>query len=335
MTADHASQTHPMRRLLQLLKPERRELAIVVAFAIGVGVLTLATPVAVQSLVNIVSFGGLTQPLLILAILLLAFLSLAGTIRAFKVYIVELMQRRLFVRVVTDLGFRLPRVRVESFDRNHGPELVNRFFDVLTVQKVGATLLLDGVAVVLQTVIGLLILAFYHPFLLAFDVVLIAGIAIILFIMGRAAIRTAIDESKPHAVAASLEEIARSPLSFKQVGGPDLAQSRADALAVEYVEARQRHYRVVFRQIVGSLAQALAATALLSLGGWLVINGQLTGSTRRFRVDRLHCARVVCKNGQKLESFRLARRRRQTRSTVGLAARTQRRRRSPHFREWC
>ncbi|HNO79062.1 MAG TPA: ABC transporter ATP-binding protein [Phycisphaerae bacterium] len=306
MTADHASQTHPMRRLLQLLKPERRELAIVVAFAIGVGVLTLATPVAVQSLVNIVSFGGLTQPLLILAILLLAFLSLAGTIRAFKVYIVELMQRRLFVRVVTDLGFRLPRVRVESFDRNHGPELVNRFFDVLTVQKVGATLLLDGVAVVLQTVIGLLILAFYHPFLLAFDVVLIAGIAIILFIMGRGAIRTAIEESKAkYAVAASLEEIARSPLSFKQVGGPDLAQSRADALAVEYVEARQRHYRVVFRQIVGSLAlQALAATALLSLGGWLVINGQLT--LGQLVASELIVSIVLAsfaKMGQKLESF--------------------------------
>ncbi len=303
---EHAPTIHPMRRLLKLLNPERRDIAIVIAFAIGVGVLTLATPVAVQSLVNIVAFGGLTQPLVVLAILLLAFLSLAGTIRGFKVYIVEMMQRRLFVRVVTDLGFRLPRVRVESFDRSHGPELVNRFFDVLTVQKVGATLLLDGVAVVLQTVIGLLILAFYHPFLLAFDVVLVIGIAFILFVMGRGAIRTAIEESKAkYAVAASLEEIARNPLSFKHVGGPDLARSRADALAVDYVEARQRHYRVVLRQIVGSLAlQALAATALLSLGGWLVINGQLT--LGQLVASELIVSIVLAsfaKMGQKLESF--------------------------------
>ncbi len=303
---DHKNTLHPMRRLLRLLKPERRDIAIVIAFAIGVGVLTLATPVAVQSLVNIVSFGGLTQPLLVLAILLLAFLSLAGTIRGFKVYIVELMQRRLFVRVVTDLGFRLPRVHVESFDRNHGPELVNRFFDVLTVQKVGATLLLDGVAVVLQTIIGLLILAFYHPFLLAFDVVLVSGIIFILFVLGRGAIRTAIEESKAkYAVAASLEEIARNPLSFKQVGGADLARSRADALAVGYVEARQRHYRVVLRQIIGSLAlQALAATALLTLGGWLVINGQLT--LGQLVASELIVSIVLAsfaKLGQKIESF--------------------------------
>jgi len=303
----HAPSTpSPFRRLLMLLSPERRDIAIVIAFAIGVGVLTLATPVAVQSLVNIVSFGGLTQPLLVLALLMLGFLLLAGTIRSFKAYVVEILQRRLFVRVVTDLGYRLPRVHVASFDRGHGPELVNRFFDVLTVQKVGASLLLDGVAVVLQTIIGLLILAFYHPFLLAFDVVLIAGIAFVLFVMGRGAVRTAIVESKAkYAVAASLEEIARNPLSFKQVGGPELARQRADALASEYVEARRLHYRVVFRQIVSSLTlQALAATALLSIGGWLVINGQLT-------LGQLVAAELIvsivlasfAKLGQKLESF--------------------------------
>ncbi|MCG8409034.1 MAG: ABC transporter ATP-binding protein/permease [Phycisphaerales bacterium] len=306
MTTDNQPTLSPIRRLLRLLSPERRDIIIVIAFAIGVGVLTLATPVAVQALVNIVSFGGMTQPLLVLALLLLAFLTLAGTIRAFKAYVVEMLQRRLFVRVVTDLGYRLPRVHVESFDRNHGPELVNRFFDVLTVQKVGATLLLDGVAVVLQTIIGLLILAFYHPFLLAFDVVLVAGIAFVLFVMGRGAIRTAIVESKAkYAVAASLEEIVRNPLSFKQVGGPQLARHRADGLAVSYVEARRLHYRVVFRQIVSSLAlQALAATALLTLGGWLVINGQLT--LGQLVASELIVSIVLAsfaKLGQKLESF--------------------------------
>ncbi len=180
--------------------------------------------------------------------------------------------------IVTDLGYRLPRVHVESFDRNHGPELVNRFFDVLTVQKAGATLLHDGIAVILQTMIGLLILAFYHPLLLAFEVVLVISITFVLFVLGRGGVRTAIIESKAkYAVAASLEEIARHPLSFKQAGGPELARGRADALAASYVEARRKHYRVVFRQIVSSLAmQVFAATVLLTLGGWLVIHGQLT-----------------------------------------------------------
>lgn len=296
----------PFRRLLALLRPERRDILIVVAFAIGVGVLTLATPVAVQALVNFVAFGGLFQPLVVLGLLLFAFLLLAGAIRVFKTWVVDVLQRRIFVRVATDLSNRLPRVRVDAYDRGHGPELVNRFFDVLTVQKASATLLLDGVAVVLQAMIGLLILAFYHPILLAFDLVLLLGIAFVLFILGRGAVRTAIAESKAkYAVAASLEEIARNPASFKLTGGTLYARERTDALAVDYVNARRRHFAVVLRQVVGAVGlQAVAGTALLTLGGWLVIQGQLT--LGQLVASELIVSTVLAsfaKTGKQLESF--------------------------------
>jgi ABC-type bacteriocin/lantibiotic exporter with double-glycine peptidase domain len=296
----------PFRRLLVLLRPERRDILVVVAFAIGVGILTLATPVAVQALVNFVAFGGLVQPLIILGLLLFSFLLLAGGIRVFKTWVVDVLQRRIFVRVAIDLSNRLPRVRVDAFDRGHGPELVNRFFDVLTVQKASATLLLDGVAVVLQAIIGLLILAFYHPILLAFDLLLLMGIAFVLFVLGKGAVRTAIAESKAkYAVAASLEEIARNPTSFKMAGGAKYAHDRTDALAVQYVKTRERHFAVVLRQVVGAVAlQAIAGTALLTLGGWLVIQGQLT-------LGQLVAAELIvstvlasfAKTGKQLESY--------------------------------
>lgn len=302
----HTARVKPFRRLLALLRPERRDILIVVAFAIGVGVLTLATPVAVQALVNFVAFGGLVQPLVVLGLLLFAFLVLAGAIRVFKTWVVDVLQRRIFVRVATDLSNRLPRVRVDAYDRGHGPELVNRFFDVLTVQKASATLLLDGVAVVLQAMIGLLILAFYHPILLAFDLVLLLGIAFVLFILGRGAVRTAIAESKAkYAVAASLEEIARNPASFKLTGGTRYARERTDALAVDYVDARRRHFAVVLRQVVGAVGlQAVAGTALLTLGGWLVIQGQLT--LGQLVASELIVSTVLAsfaKTGKQLESF--------------------------------
>ncbi len=296
----------PLRRLLFLLRPERGDILIVVAFSVGVGVLALSAPIAVQALVNFVAFGGLVQPLVVLGLVLLICLGLAGLMRAFTAYVVEILQRRLFVRVVSDLGYRLPRVRIDAYDRQHGPELVNRFFDVLTVQKVGASLLLDGVAAVLQTIIGLLILAFYHPVLLAFAVVLLFGIAVILFALGRGAVTTAIKESKTkYAVAASLEEIARNPLTFRFDGGAEYAFDRADTLAMEYVKARRKHFAVVFRQIIGALGlQALAATALLTLGGWLVIEGQLT--LGQLVASELIVSIVLAsfaKLGKKLESF--------------------------------
>lgn len=268
----------PFRRLMGLLRPDRRDITIVILFAVGVGILNLATPIAVQSLVNFVAFGGLVQPLVVIGILLFAFLALAGAIRVFKTWVVDVLQRRIFVRVVGDLAYRLPRVRIDAFDQRSGPELVNRFFDVLTVQKASQTILLDGVGVALQALIGLIILAFYHPFLLAFDVVLIVAIIFILFVLGRGAVKTAIKESKAkYAVAASLEEIALNPMLFKQAGGAEFAWFRSDTLAAEYVYARRKHFTVLLRQIIGAVTlQALAATALLTIGGFLVIDGQLT-----------------------------------------------------------
>lgn len=275
---DHDHAIPPLRRLMQLVRPDRADLWSILVFGALVGGLTLATPVAVQQLVNSVALGGLMQPVVVLALLLLAVLAFAATLTALQAYVAEIVQRRIFVRVAADLAHRLPRVRLEAFDRQHGPELVNRFFDVMTVQKLGAILLLDGVALALQTLIGLLVLSFYHPLMLAFSVILVAGIAVVALVLGRGAVPTAIAESRSkYAVAGWLEEIARHAPELKTTGAARFAVERADVLAREYLRARSAHYRIVFRQLAGALGlQVLASSALLGLGGGLVIAGQLT-----------------------------------------------------------
>lgn len=268
----------PLRRLWHLVSMDRTAIWIVVAAAVGLGILTLATPVAVQSLVNFVAFGGLMQPLIVVGLLLLFFLAFAGAIRVFKLYVVEILQRRVFVRVVSMLASRLPRVRLDAFDRRDGPELVNRFFDVLTVQKAGSSLLINGLDAALQAGIGLLVLGFYHPFLLVFDIVLILAILFIFFGLGRGGVRTANVESvSKYEVADALEELARAPMTYRMFGAPEHARARLAELTVNWVNARRKHYRVVLRQNIGAVTlHAIAATGLLTLGGTLVIQGQLT-----------------------------------------------------------
>jgi len=281
-TPFHESQPNerltPLARLWGLLRPEASDLWVVLLFAVVVGILALATPIAVEALVNTVAFGQYLQPVIVLAILLLTFLGFAAAIRGLVVYVVELLQRRFFVRVVEDLAYRLPRTRHESFDRAYGPELVNRFYDVVTVQKAVASMLLDALFLVLQTLIGMAVLAWYHPFLLGFDIVLILLMGFAVFGLGRGAIGTSIKESKcKYAVGAWLEELARHPTAFRMHGGNRFALERADQLAVNYLDARRQHFRILMRQILFALGlQAVAATVLLGLGGWLVIQGQLT-----------------------------------------------------------
>ncbi|MCA9208274.1 MAG: ABC transporter ATP-binding protein [Planctomycetales bacterium] len=301
-----AKKLSPLSRLLGFLRPEKNDLWAVLVFSLVVGMLALATPVAVEALVNTVAFGRYLQPVIVLALLLFTFLAFAAAMRGFVTYVVELFQRRLFIRVVEDLAYRLPRARQQEFDNCHGPELVNRFFDIVTVQKAASSLLLDGLAIVLQTVIGMIILAFYHPFLLGFDVVLLALIGFTVFGLGRGAIKTAIKESKAkYAVAAWLEELTRHPTAFKLNDGNQFALERADQLAVTWLDARRGHFRVVLRQILFAFGlQAVAATALLGLGGWLVILGELTlGQLVAAELIVMMIVGSFAKLGKHMESF--------------------------------
>jgi putative ABC transport system ATP-binding protein len=274
----HGDHPSAFQRVRALLRMERDDLWVVVIYAVAVGLLSLVTPVAVQALVNSVAFGALLQPIVVLTLIVLAVLGFAALLRSLQVRVVEAVQRRIFVRVALDLANRLPRVDLGATDARYGPELVNRFFDVLTVQKSASIFLLDGLALLLQTSIGLLVLAFYHPVLLALDFVLLLGAVFVVFGLGRGATETSIDESRAkYAVAAWLEEIARLPRAFRANSGADLARSRADLLARRYLDARESHFRLVYKQIVGSLwLQVAANAAVLGVGGALVIQRQLT-----------------------------------------------------------
>jgi len=291
---------------MALLKPEWPDIWIVLVFAFVVGILMLATPIAVEALVNTVAFGRFLQPVIVLALILLTFLAFSAAMRALQTYVAEIVQRRLFARVAGDLAYRLPRARIEATDNVYMPELANRFFDIVTVQKVAAQLLLDGVGLVLTAVIGMAVLAFYHPWLLGFDVVMMASIAFIILVLGRGAVSSAVKESKhKYYMASWLEDIARCPTTFRTAGGADLALERADRLVHEYLEARQKHFAILMRQIAFALGlQAVASTVLLGLGGWLVITGQLTlGQLVAAELIVTVIVGAFAKMGKHMESF--------------------------------
>lgn len=267
----------PTRRMLSLVRTERRDIAVVFILALGIGLFSLATPLAIQLLINWLAFGALLQPILTLGVALLLCLALVATLRATQRHAVEIVQRRIFVRMVTDLAARLSRIRVDALDRTHGPELANRFFDVITLQKALSSLLLDGLGAALQALVGATLLAFYHPALLAFDAVAVFFVAMALLPLGIGAQRTAIYESKQkYAVAAWLQEIAGNPLGLR-TGGARLAEERADRLTNAWLTARTDHFRVYFRQYVSlQVVVVLLPVLLLVLTGWLVLEGQLT-----------------------------------------------------------
>ncbi len=274
----HAHGKGPWQRLMELMRLEWGDVFTLLAFALGVGLLSLVAPAAIEALVNTVAFGILLWPVFVLAMVMFALLFVSAVLRAMQTYVAECLQRRLFVRTALGFADRLARTGIASFDGANRADIVNRFFEVSSGQKSIATLLVEGVGIIMMTLVGLIVLAFYHPYLLTFALVL-GGLVVFLFlVLGIGGVRTSIDESyAKFDVAAWLEEVARCPHTFRSGEGALLAIDRADVLADRYVAARKRHFSIIWRQTIFALMlEAVGSTVLLGLGGWLVINRQLT-----------------------------------------------------------
>ena len=275
---DHHPPPRPLARIAAILRPEWPDIRLVVVFSLAVGLLSLATPIAVQALVDNIQFGVMFQPLIFLTLAVLLCLGLAALLLAVEAYLVEYLTQRLFVRQTAAFADRLTRVRAEVLDGLDGAERVNRFFDVLKVQKAVAVLLADGVNTAIAVGVGLLVLALYHVYLLGFGVILVGLMLFLFLVLGRGGVRTGLHESHAkYELVGWLEEVARRPRAYKCGGGTAFARRRADALTGAWVAGRSAHFGVWFRQFAFALfIYVTASGALLGLGGYLVIQRQLT-----------------------------------------------------------
>jgi putative ABC transport system ATP-binding protein len=247
-----------------------------VSYEVGVGILALTIPIGVQTVVNTLAFSQNAQPLVFLAFAVMIGQIAGLLLKATQIVILERLQKRLFSQIGMELAYRIPRMLRTTSVNLH--ELVNRFFDIVTIQKNLSFLIIEGFALVLQILIGLTLLAFYHPILLAFDIVLVFLILFLLFVVGRGAIATNIAEStEKYNFVSWLEQLASKSVTFSSKGARYFALERANRIILDYLTARDSHFKIVFRQVVGFLSlQAIANTSLLILGVWLVSNNQLT-----------------------------------------------------------
>lgn len=304
--ARSASELQGAARVLRLLHGDGKDIAVIVVYALAVGLCSLAIPVGVQSIVNTVAFGVVLQPLVVVTCLVGGVLAFSGTLRVLQLVVIEVLQRRLVVRLSLSLADRIPHVEYQQFQKRFGPEYVLRFMEAFSAEKNISGLLLDGVALFFQVSVGLVLISFYHPFFLAFSIILAGLIVILVVPLGSGAIRTAIKTSdSKYDVATWLQDLARVPMLFKSDRGDAFAVERADRLVGSYLSWRSAHFRILLRQVASSVAiQVIGSALLLGLGGWLVIKQQLTlGQLVAAELVAGVILTGVAKLGQQLDKF--------------------------------
>lgn len=265
---------HVLKLLGRFVGLERRILALVLSYALVIGLFSLIVPLTVQELVNTFSFA--IQPVMIatLAIIMVVVLTVVGAFKALQYYAVEVLQRRLFVRTAFAMAQKLPHTRFQGFR----PRVSNCFMETAFMQRALSVLLVDLIHVVVGGVIGMLILVFYHPYFILFSLVLLIGSAFIFFVLSRGGLQTTVDMSHAkYDVLHWIQEISQNLLHIKATDSRVLLMEKTDQLAKKYIECRRARFAVLLRQFLASVGgQALAHSGALALAGWLLSIGQLT-----------------------------------------------------------
>ncbi len=269
---------NPVRRFFRLLSTEKKDIIYILFYSVVIGLLSLVLPLGIQTTVELISGGVFFSSVYILIGIVIAGVLLGGGLQIAQVSLVEHLQRRIFTKASIEFAFRIPRLKMESILGNYAPELVNRFFDILTIQKGLPKLLIDLSSGAIQIFFGLLLLSLYHPFFVFFSIILITILVLIFYITGPSGLESSINESKyKYKVAQWLEELARAINSFKLAGNTDLPIKKTDYTVNNYLTYRKKHFSVLVTQFSFIILFKAAVTGgLLIMGTILVVNREIT-----------------------------------------------------------
>ncbi len=268
----------PLMRFIRLLATERKEIAYVLVYALFIGLLGLVLPLGLQNAIELISGGVFFSSVYVLIGLVVLGMVFIGVLQLVQISMVEHLQRRIFAKAAFEFAFRIPRIRLEALSQSYAPELVNRFFDVMTIQKGLPKVLLDLSSAAIQIFFGLLLLSLYHPFFVFFSFFLVIVLIVMFMVTGPRGLNSSINESKyKYKVVQWLEELARSIRSFKFAGNTDLPIRRTDYATSNYMKYRKKHFSVLLTQLSFFVFFKVAiAGGLLVVGTVLVVDREIT-----------------------------------------------------------
>jgi len=265
------------QRLIGLLSLDKKDVFQIFYYAIFAGLVNLSLPLGIQAIINLIQGAQVSTSWIVLVVLVTIGVAFVGILQLMQIRIIENVQQKIFTRASFEFAYRFPKIKMSELRNYYPPELANRFFDTLTIQKGLSKILIDFPAALLQIIFGLLLLSFYHPFFIIYGILLLLLIYVVFKFTAQRGLQTSLDESKnKYMVAHWLQEVARSIISFKLSGKTSHAINKNDALVANYLDARESHFKVLVIQFIQMIGfKVLVTGGLLLIGGLLVLNQEM------------------------------------------------------------
>jgi ABC-type bacteriocin/lantibiotic exporter with double-glycine peptidase domain len=273
--------TTPLKRFFAVIRLEKREISAIYFYAILSGLIQLSLPLGIQAIINFaqVATGKSKLPtsMWLLIILVLIGVLFSGLLQVSQMKVVEKIQQRLFTRYSFEFTYKVPKLDLKSMQGYHLPELVNRFFDTVSLQKGLSKLLLDVPLAIIQILFGLILLSFYSSIFIFFGIMLIVILYLVLYYTSQRGFDASIKESNyKYDIASWIQDVARAITSFKFHEKNNLHLKKTDSLVSGYLDARTEHFQVLKFQYWSLIVFKLLITAsMLVVGGILLVEQQI------------------------------------------------------------
>ena len=275
------SLSQSLRKFFGIIKLEKKEVTAIYFYAVLSGVIQLSLPLGIQTIINFsqaaAGIGKLPVSIILLIIIVLIGILVSGILQVNQMKIVEKIEQSIFTRFSLDFTHKIPKIESSELNNNHLPELMNRFFEVINLQKGLSKILLDIPLAVIQIAFGLILLSFYNTTFIVLGLLLILLLFFIFKYTTNKGLEASYNESEnKYQVASWLEEIARSYKTFKISSQNNFHLKKSDELVDKYLKSKTSHFEILKFQYWSLIGFKLLISAMmLIIGAILLVQQEL------------------------------------------------------------
>ena len=264
-------------KLHKLIMADRKDVFSVYFFAIVGGLVSLILPLGIQSILNFAMSAALSTSVVVLIVIVIGGVFFNGFVQVRQMQVIERIRQKIFTRYSLEFGSRIPQMNLQEMDNYYLPEMVNRFFDVVALAKSIEKVLVDIPTALIQILLGLILLSFYHPVFIAFGALVLIVLILILRLTSTRGFVTSMEASDyKYKTAGWLQEVARCAKTFKYGKGSDLHVRNTDELIGHYLGSRTAHFKILTTQFWSLIGfKILIVATMLIAGTWLLLNQQI------------------------------------------------------------
>jgi ATP-binding cassette, subfamily B, bacterial len=264
-------------KLHKLIMTDKKDATSVYFFAIVGGLISLTLPLGIQTIINFVIANTLSTSIIVLIAIVIVGVFLNGFVQVRQSQVIERIRQKIFTRYTLEFSHKIPKISLEEMDNYYLPELVNRFFDITALAKSIEKLLIDIPTSLIQILLGLILLSFYHPLFIGFGAFVLIALVIIIRITSPQGFKTNMQSSDyKYKTAGWLQEIARGAKTFRYSKGSSLHMQKTDELVSDFLVTRTMHFKILTTQYWSLiLFKILIVAVMLIAGTWLLLNQQI------------------------------------------------------------